>query len=469
MPTATEMQFKREDLNPCTIQFNVVCSPDQVKDGFAKAYKEIAKQVRVPGFRPGTAPKAMIDKMVDPRAVAETAAENIINQSIRKILMEEKIQPHDSPAVNLTKLEKDSAECEYTAKVPLAPIIELGDYKGLPAEKSKIEVTDEEVNNYLEELRLRAGKREAVTDRGAQDGDAVVVNLKTDGSDGEGRSLMAVVGKTFKALDDALHGMRAEEMKVCTLDFPADFQNSELAGKKQKVRVALKSISALQTPALDDAFAQSLDKDLKSLKSENLDSLKAKLRERLEGAKEEMAAEYVNEQLQSELLSRSTVHVPDTMWENVAGQRLREIEAEVRKQGQSVEDYAKSMGMSIDDMVASWKDEAKVQVQRAVIAREIFVKEKMKLSNEDLNQMVVQMAYEYQVAPQVLIEAMQKNKNFQELEIRAVYKKVLDFLNQNAEITEGSGAAPKKAKAKSAEKSDDSGEKAAKPKKTAKK
>ena len=304
MPTATEMQFKREDLNPCTIQFNVVCSPSQVKDGFAKAYKEIAKQVRVPGFRPGTAPKAMIDKLVDPRAVAETAAEHIINQSIRKILIDEKIQPHDSPAVNLTKLEADKAECEYTAKVPLAPIIELGEYKGLPAEKSKVEVTDEEVKNYLEELRQRAGKREAVTDRGAKDGDAVVVSLKPDSAEGEGRSLMAVVGKTFKALDDALHGMRAEEMKVCSLDFPADFQNSELAGKKLKVRIALKSISALQTPALDDAFAQSLDKDLKSLKSDNLDSLKEKLRERLVAAKEEMSAEYINEQLQAELLNR---------------------------------------------------------------------------------------------------------------------------------------------------------------------
>ncbi len=469
MPTATEMQFKREDLNPCTIQFNVVCSPSQVKDGFAKAYKEIAKQVRVPGFRPGTAPKAMIDKLVDPRAVAETAAEHIINQSIRKILIDEKIQPHDSPAVNLTKLEADKAECEYTAKVPLAPIIELGEYKGLPAEKSKVEVTDEEVKNYLEELRQRAGKREAVTDRGAKDGDAVVVSLKPDSAEGEGRSLMAVVGKTFKALDDALHGMRAEEMKVCSLDFPADFQNSELAGKKLKVRIALKSISALQTPALDDAFAQSLDKDLKSLKSDNLDSLKEKLRERLVAAKEEMSAEYINEQLQAELLNRSTVHVPDTMWENVAGQRLREIEAEVRKQGQTVEEYAKTMGMSVEDMVASWKDEAKVQVQRAVMAREIFVKEKMKLTNEDLNQMVAQMSYEYQVAPQVLVEAMQKNKNFQELEIRAVYKKVLDFLNANAQFGEAKAGETKKQKAKSAEKSEDSAEKASKPKKTAKK
>jgi len=163
------------------------------------------------------------------------------------------------------------------------------------------------------------------------------------------------------------------------------------------------------------------------------------------------------------------VHVPDTMWENVAGQRLREIEAEVRKQGQTVEEYAKTMGMSVEDMVASWKDEAKVQVQRAVMAREIFVKEKMKLTNEDLNQMVAQMSYEYQVAPQVLVEAMQKNKNFQELEIRAVYKKVLDFLNANAQFGEAKAGETKKPKAKSSEKSEDSAEKASKPKKTAKK
>lgn len=468
MPTLTEMKVKREDLNPCTIQFEVVCTPEQVKEGFDRAYKAIAKQVKVPGFRPGHAPKAVLDKMINEEAIKEEAAEFIVRGALKKVLEKDKVQPHDSPNVNVVKLEADV--CEFTAKVPLKPVIELGEYKGLAIQRDKAEVTDAEVDKHLEELRARAGKREAVTERGAHEGDNAVISLKKDGAEGDGATLMVVVGQTFADLDKALLGMTSEEMKVETLSFPAGFQNKDLAGKKEKVRITLKSLSSVTLAELDDSFAQNLEKDLKSLKSETVKELKDKLKERLVAAKEEMNQELVHEQLQDELLKVSTIHVPDTMWENVANQRLNEINMEVRRAGKTIEDYAKAMGMDVETMVKNWQEEAKVQVQRAVAAREIFVKEKMRLSNEDLNQTLIQMAMDYQVHPQALAEAMQKNKNFQELEIRAVYRKVLNFLNENAVEGEAKPAAkPKAAKAKEEKPEAESEAKEAKPKKSTKK
>ncbi|MBL8088186.1 MAG: trigger factor [Chthonomonas sp.] len=455
MPTAakpvTKMTIKREELNPCTIKLDVVCTSEQVQSGFARAYKGFSKQIRIPGFRPGHAPKSVVQKYVPQEDVNGAAAEFIVKAAIGEALTAEEIQPHDAPAVTLTALDEAESKCEFFAKVPLKPVVELGDYKGLPAERTTIEVTDAEVDQRMEELRQRSAKREVVRDRGAMDGDMAVVNIKKDGDEGEGRNILSVIGQNFDALDKALHGMAGEEMKVETLTFPADFQDKDLAGKKAKVRITLKTLASVALPELDDAFAQ----NLKELKAENLNELKAKLKERLIAAREQASQEMVNEALHEEILRRSTVHVPDTMWESVANQRLGELDQEARRNGKTIEEYAKENGMTLEEMVQNWQHEAKTQVQRAVVAQEIFAKEKMQLTNEDLNTALVQMAYEYQVPPAQIAEIMQKNKNFTELQIRAVFNRVVGFLNDNAEIKEvGSTGGAKKAKAAAKPKDD---------------
>lgn len=449
MATVTEMKVSREDLNKCTIKLDIVCTPDQIKAGFDKAYRQYGKQVRVPGFRPGHAPRHILEKVASPEQLAEHAAELIINDAMPKLLQQEKIQPHDVPAVSVTKFEIATNELEFTAKVPLKPIVELGEYKGLPVTKEAIDVTDEEVTEQLEELRRRQGKRELITDRGAEEGDVAIVNIKGEKEEGEGKNMMVRVGSTFDAMDKAVKGMRSEEMKNVSLDFPKEFQNAEFAGTKGKFKLTLKSLNSVVLPDADDEFARSLQGDLASLKNDSIDGLKATLKGRIESAKLQMAQEMVNESLQEELVKRSTIEVPDTMWEAVATQRLNELAQEARSKGQTIEDYAKANGMTVDEMVKAWQIEAQVQVKRAVAAREIFDREKMQLTNADMTQMLYVMAYEYGTDPQYLLDLMKKNKNFRELEIRAVFKKVIDFLNQHAEVSEG-GAPKAKAPAKKA-------------------
>ncbi len=467
MPTTTAPTVQREDLNPCTIQLTITCTPEQVSEGFNRALREYAKVMKIPGFRPGQAPKSMVEKMIAKQDLYNQAADEIIRKTLGQAMADLNITPHDAPAVSVTKLEQETNVCEFTAKVPLAPIVEIGDYKSLTAERPPIQVTDEEVDAQIEELRKHSGKREAITDRGAEEGDVAVVNIKQDGEAGDGRSFMSIVGRTFPQLDEALSGMRAEEMKHLDLTFPANFQEKEWAGKSFSAKVTLKSVNSVRTPDLTDDFAQALKGELKS---GSLEELKKKVRERMEAAKAQMATEFINEKLQAQLLAKSTVHVPDTMWEAVANQRLREIDFESRQKGKTLEDYAKENGTTLEQMVKDWQEEAKIQVQRAVIAREIFVREKLQLTNEDLNQMVMEMAYEYQMQPQDLVAVMEKNKNFQELEIRAVFKKVVELLNQNATITDGGSTSKSAGKSASAEakSSENSGE-IEKPKKAAKK
>jgi trigger factor len=423
------MEVLREQLNPCTVELTVKIDPDTVRSGFDRAAKRLSKDIRIPGFRPGHAPKHMVEQAIRAEALYDAAAEILIKDGFSKALKQEDLQPHSQPSVEVTALNKDEEIREFKAKVPLPPQIELSSYKGLAIKKPRVTVTDGEVGVQLDEIRKRDGKRIPITERGIQDGDSAVLNIKVDGEEGDGRNFMIIAGKTFKELDGALTGMKADEIKSLDLKFPKSFQEKDWAGKDHHVHIAVRSISAVQAPEIDAEF-------LSNFGSESLDELKIKLREAILAAKESMSIDYANEQILETVLKESTIHVPDTMWEQVASRRLNDLAAEQQQKGKSMEDYAKDSGMTIQELVDAWKNEAKLHVQRAVVVQKIFEIEKLELTNEDFNRELHVMAQEYNADPKELLAAMQKQKALQELQFRSVFRKVTDFMRQHAVIEE---------------------------------
>ncbi len=425
------MQVTREDINPCTVKLNVVCDAEQVKAGFEKAVKSISKTIKMPGFRPGHVPKGMVEKLIDPSHLSEEAAEAIVRSAFKKAVEQEdlKLDPGTPPAVELVKIDQEEAVCEFNAKVALPPVVELGDYKGLPIEKPAAEVSEDEVEYQIEELRKQRHSRTAVTDRGAEEGDVSVVNIKLDGEEGDGRNFMTVVGKTFPQLDQALSGMKVEEMKHLDLTFPENFQEKDWAGKPYKCLVTLNSISAVTLPEIDDAFAQ-------SLKTDNLDDLKEKLRQGILRAKNDMVRDMVTDQLLERLQERSKVEVSDNMWEQLANRRLHETEQEVREAGKTMETHAAENGMTVEALVEAWREKAKTHVIRALMIRTVFEQEKLQVNNEDLNRELFAMAGEYGVEPQQMLEMLQKNQAMEEVQYRSISRKVSEFLLQNADVKE---------------------------------
>src|SRR5262249_12288456 len=173
----------------------------------------------------------------------------------------------------------------------------------------------------------------AITERGVAEGDVCVVNIRPDGEEGEGRTFMVIAGQTFPTLDQALTGMRVEEVKHLELNFPDSFQEKDWAGKTFQSLVTLNSVSAFRMPELDDEFAQ-------SLKTENVDELRSRIRTALEQNVNAEIEKIVAEQLLDGLLERSKVEVSDNMWEPIADQRLNEVAQEQKNAGKSLENYA---------------------------------------------------------------------------------------------------------------------------------
>lgn len=445
------MQVKRTDLNPCTIQLEIACTPDQFEAGYSKAAKEYAKRVKVPGFRPGQAPKAMIEKLIDPNELANSAADEVVRAALTKALKDLDITPDNYPAVNLTKFEKESSTCEFTVKVPLAPVVKLGTYKGLKVQRPKIEVTDAEVDQQIEEIRNRRGKKAEVVGRGIQEGDMAVVNIRPDKEDGDGKTFMVIAGQTFPDLDGALMGMQVEEIKHGKLAFPGSFQDKEWATKTIEATITVRSVSTTSAPVLDDEFAQ-------SLKAADVKDLKEKVREGVLNAKMQIAQEMVNEQLFDQLMSSSEISVPDTTWEQVANQRLQEMAIELGREKKTLNDYAKENGMTGEELLAAQQAEAKIHVQRAVLIENIFKAEEMKIDNDDANRHFIQIAQENQVPQEQLGKFAKKyGGNIRnEIVFRTMHAKVIQFLNDNSVVEEVDvpGTAAPSAKPKASKKKD---------------
>ena len=424
------MRVEREELNPCTVLLKVACSPDQVQAGVRKAIKTLAKRIKVQGFRPGTAPIAVLEQMIPAEEIDAMAQEETVNATFKAAAQGEGLEIGGQAQIEAVTFDRAKELCEYTVKVPLAPKVTLGDYKGLEADRYKVSVAEAEVDRQVDELRGRSGKKKPV-ERGVREGDNALVNIKVEGVEGDGRNFMLVAGQTFPDLDAALLGMKQDDIKSVEIQFPEGFQEADLAGKSHKCTLTVRSVSAVELPDADDEFA-------KSMNVESLDELKDRIREHVLRAKQSMAQDMVNERLLDQLLARSEVHVADTSWEGVAAKRIEEIKGELKQQGATLEQYAKQNGMDEAALLKAQSEEAKTQVQRAVLIEKVFKAEGMKVTDTDANEQFIKIAMENRV-PEDGLKRFAKEFGPQirdEIVYRTMYAKVLGLLNEHAKITE---------------------------------
>jgi trigger factor len=424
------MQITRENLNPCTVKLLIACESSEVTEGFDSAFRHLTKKVRLPGFRPGKAPKAMLEPYIAEEEWNQQAAEEMIRKVYPKALEEEKLEVDRTtvPHISVTSINKEEKKFEFSVKVPLPPKVELGDYRGLPLSQPSVDVTDAEIDYEIEELRGNGKGHGPVVDRGVMVGDVAVLGIKPEGEDAESKTLVTIAGQNFPVLDEAIMGMRVEEMKNLDLEFPADFQNKELAGKSFKAQVTLNSVSGVTLPPLDDAFAR-------SLKTENVEDLRNRLREVIGSAKQQMVRSIVHERLVDELLQRSEVAVSDNMWENLANRRLEELAEEQARNHKTLASYAEENGMTQEEFVKAWEDKAKLEVERALLVQAVFGKENMQIESQELGRELQGMAAEHQMDPGELLDILTKNKSLDELHFRALTRKVGDFLLSVADVT----------------------------------
>lgn len=380
------MKSTIEDVSSVKKKLHIQVAPDTIAQEMVKAVADAAKKAKIPGFRPGKAPKAVVERHY--AAEIETEVMNkLITDSYLQALQEHNLNPVDVPSItNISPFDK-AAPLNYTAVVEVRPNIELGVYDGIEVKEESVAVSDEELNQTIDRLRDMYAQLEVVEGRPLEKNDTAIIDFEgsRDGKTIEGAKAadyMLSLGSDslIPGFEEQLVGMKRGETRTLNVTFPADYSNKELAGKDAQFVVSLKEIKKKVLPELNDEFA----KDIGNNKS--VDELKEGIKKDIEIRKKNELASSQREALLSKLLDAHTFDVPGGMVERELQSMARSQATRLARRGVDVNsfDYAKFREEN--------KDLAEKRVKGILLLDVIAEKEKLDVTDDDVSSAIAVMA-----------------------------------------------------------------------------
>jgi trigger factor len=386
------------------VRINVEVPFAELEPDIDRAFKQLAKQIRLPGFRPGKAPRKLLEARVGRGAVLEQVVNDALPARYSEAITSESLQPIGQPEIEVTKLE-DNEELVFTAEVDVRPDIDLPDLSALTITVDPVSVTDEDVDAEIEALQKRFGTLTGV-DRPAEEGDFVSIDLSAtvDGEDvpeakTEGLSHEVGSGQLIEGLDEAIIGLKEDESKSFTTTLVA----GEHAGQEAEVTVTVKSIKVRELPELDDEFAQ--------LASEfdTIDELKADLREKVERVKRVQQAEAIRDKAIEELLTQVEVPLPEAVVQAQVDDTLHNA---IHGLDHDEDRFAESLteqGSSREEFDADNRSNAEKAIKTQLLMDAIADKLDIQVGQNDLTERLVLMSRQYGLEPQQLLQMLQQN------------------------------------------------------------
>ncbi|MFC9682223.1 trigger factor [Streptomyces sp. NPDC056948] len=396
------MKSAVETLNPTRVRLTVEVPFEELKDSLDAAYKKINQQVTVKGFRKGKVPARVIDQRFGRGAVLEEAVNDALPKFYTDAVNEAELNPLGQPEVDITEL-KDGETLNFTAEVDIRPTIEIPDYSGIEVEVDAVEVTEEDVDKAVEELRERFAST-APVERAAEDGDVVTIDLeaKVEGEvleDGvaDGVSYTIGSGELLDGIDDALTGVEAGGEAT----FTSELKGGSAAGKEAEVTVKVTQVAKRELPELDDEFAQ--------LASEfdTIEELRADSRKRLENMKQYDQATQAQERVLEKLLELVEVPVPDKLLEDEVNTRKHNLEHhQLGQMGLDLEKYLEIQGKTVEEFDAETKEAAVKGIKTQFVLDELVKQEKLNVSQEELTEHLMRRAASSGMSPDQFAQAV---------------------------------------------------------------
>ncbi|MGC0403342.1 trigger factor [Streptomyces sp. SAI-126] len=396
------MKSAVETLNPTRVRLSIEVPFEELKDSLDAAYKKINQQVTVKGFRKGKIPARVIDQRFGRGAVLEEAVNDALPKFYTEAVNEAEIDVLGQPEVDITEL-KDGETLNFTAEVDVRPSIEIPDYSGIEVEVDAVEVSDEDVDKAVTELRERFASTSPV-ERAAEDGDVVTIDLeaKVDGEvleDGvaSGVSYTIGSGELLDGIDDAVKGLEAGGEAT----FTSELKGGSAAGKEAEVTVKVTQVAARELPELDDEFAQ--------LASEfdTLDELRADSRKRLENMKQYDQATQAQERVLEKLLELVEVPVPEKLLEDEINTRKHNLEHhQLGQMGLDLEKYLEIQGKTAEEFDTETKDAAVKGIKTQFVLDELVKREKLNVNQEELTEHLMRRAASSGMSPDQFAQAV---------------------------------------------------------------
>lgn len=398
------MKSSVEQLSPTRVRINVEVPFTELEPDFQRAYKELARQVRLPGFRPGKAPAKLLEARFGREAMLDQVVSEALPARYGQAVAESEVHPLGQPDIEVTKKEYGQ-ELAFTAEVDIRPEITLPDLSALQVSVDPIEVSDDDVDAELQSLRARFGTLKGV-DRPVADGDFVSIDLSAtvDGEDVPGAAAQGLShevgsGRLIAGLDEALVGVSVDESK----EFTAQLATGEHAGKDAQVTVTVKSVKERELPEPDDEFAQ--------LASEfdTIEELRSNLRDQVARLKRAQQADQIRNATLDALLEQVDVPLPEAVvqaqYDNAMHGALHGLDHDQAK----LDEALATQGKSREEFETETRDAAETELRKQLLLDALADDLEVQVGQDDLTERLVMTSRQYGIEPQQLFAYLQEN------------------------------------------------------------
>jgi trigger factor len=369
------------------VRLEIEVPADEVNRHFETAYRHLAARTRVPGFRPGKAPRNVIERYVGRDAVIEEAVEHLVSEGYDAALDQTDLIPIDQPQVEIdatTVREGDAAR--FAAVVAVRPTVSLGAYTDYPFGLEVPPVTDEDVETVIDELRGQQATLRPVDDRGAEKGDLVAVSFRGtidgepfDGGTADRLPLILGEDRMIPGWEEELVGMRVEETRDFDLPFPDDYRVETLAGKAAHFSVTLTDLRERVLPELDDEFAASVGE------GQTVDELRAEIRDALGRRAEAEARHQFGDRIIDYATSNATVELPEVMVANEVEIMRDELRGRLAEQRIGIDRYLELARQSPEELMAELREPASRRVKTLLVLSAIAEKEGIDAADAEID------------------------------------------------------------------------------------
>ena len=382
-----------EKLEKSMVALTVEVSAEEFEAAVEKAYRKQRGSIRVPGFRPGKAPRKMIENMYGAGVFYEEAVNEALPDAYTAAVKEQELEVVGYPEVELLNVGKEGFS--FKATVAVYPEVTLGQYKGVEAPKAEVSVTDEDVEGRIKEMADRNSRMVSVEDRAVAKGDIANIDFEGfldgvpfDGGKSDSFDLEIGSGQFVPGFEDQVAGMSISEEKDINITFPEDY-HADLAGKAVVFHVKVNAIKVKEIPALDDEFA----KDVSEF--DTLEELKKDVREKMLAEREEGAKRAFEDAAMAKVAAGIQADIPDAMIEEQARRFVDNFRMQLQSQGVPYEQYMKMTGMEEEKLMADAKAPAEGQVRMDLAIAAIVKAEGLEASDEDVEAEYSKMAGQY--------------------------------------------------------------------------
>ncbi|MFZ1248878.1 MAG: trigger factor [Candidatus Saccharimonadales bacterium] len=378
------MQITKKQLNPTKVELTIAADVEQLKSAKNLVLKELAKDLKLAGFRKGHAPVTMVEKVVDQQLLQNKIIDHVVNQLYSSAVEQEKLKVVGSPEVNLAKYVPDTT-LELTAIAEVIGDIKLPDYKKFSFKKHVETVDDDEVEKVIDDLLARDAAKNEVQ-RAAKDGDEVTIDFA--GSDaktkaaiegGSGNDYPLIIGSnTFiPGFEPELIGLKSGDEKTFVITFPKDYPVAALQSKKVRFEVAVKKVSELVKPKLDETFVAKIGP------FKTPAELRSDIRKQVGYEKDVQAQRVLENELLTKLGEKTVVALPEALVEQEVERMLEEEKRNLMYRGQTWQEHLKAEGKTEEEHRAEQREQAIMRVRIGLALGEVAEKEGVQVTQQE--------------------------------------------------------------------------------------